>query len=187
MEIGVFKRTQFKFEACDDKLSCLLTLNVKECNRQVNVVAISSNKTKCNKNIVKIIVGNPDPCFKCDNKKQEKQFRKNLEKLDICYKEKQILQVVSTAGASGTPGATRVYITALTCENIKIKSIYYGELVEFRCESSLSNFIEVSKCQFNQAKCILKNLCVDKKEKELCVNKFNVEKKCKSCNCTCNK
>ena len=130
-----------------------------------------------------MVVGDSDPRNKQKIKKQEEQFRKNLEKFNIKYKEKKIMLIINMGG-TGVPGVFRTYASALVCKKIPIISTYFGEPTQIDNSPVVSNFIEVPKNSLCKAIKILLNLNLGKCEKELCINRFNVDKKCKR---RCNK
>lgn len=177
--ISAFKRKQFNFEATDKQLAKLLTRNVKAGGIQVNVVSILDQKIEnCDKNFVKIIVGQIDPNNESasdpSTKIQEEQFKKNLKKYNIKYKTKKVIEAYNTNFSAGTPGIVRMEITALVCKKIPIYSYYVGESILINGNPVSTSFIDVPKKKLDKSIRILNNLILSANEKELCINRFNI-------------
>lgn len=177
----VFKRKQFNFEVTDEELSCLLTSNVQVGKISVNIVGMFTQKiSNTDKNYVKIVVGQADPANETlDNPStdcQTKQFKKNLDKLNIKYKTKKIIEIYNEAAISGNPGVVRIDISALTCKNIPIISYYFGEFVMVNNVTAIIRFIDVPEDMLDKAIKIFNKFKLSRDENELCINRFNVNK-----------
>ena len=163
-------RTQYTFNATDEQIACLLTMNVKANNNPsiVNVVGLFTLRTQQYENIVKIVVGtdnpntssaggggdplNPDPLR--TNDLQNKQFVKNLKSLKIEYTTQNVIQILNVDTIIGTAGIYRIFITALSCVCIPIYAFYSGEsiiqlpLVTCNCDDNTTVYKKSAVCVF---------------------------------------
>jgi hypothetical protein len=156
MSQEIVTRTQYTFRASNRKIARLTELNI-ETTPYVNIVAMNITG-----DCVKIVVGttNPnnlteggagdpaDPNPKQSNELQNKQFRKNLRKLNIKYSTQEIIQILRDTSVviPGTPGIYRIYLNALYDANIPFISFYSGDigfndpLVKCKCRDKTSGF-----------------------------------------------
>lgn len=184
-KVYVFKRKQFSFKVDDRQLVCLTNKMVSnKSNVKINIAAIFTQKNqKTHENYVKLIVGNADPRLIAFNKEQECQFKKILKSLYIYYNTEKVLEILNANLTSGSPGLYRINITRLFCKKIPLISSYFGEYIKFMNTNIVPIFIEVPSELLNKAKDFIECLDLSDGEHELCINRFNVDKKCKKCTC----
>lgn len=184
--VELFKRNQYEFNCTDKQLSCLATRNVRKSKSSIDVAVIGLSLTKISStlNNVKIVVGEGYPTDSPITRREERQFEKNMEKLKINYKKKKVLQVVHPY-TIGTPGIWRLDVSALICKNISFINNYIGESIYNNGEYFISIIYDIDDGKLDEAIEILSDLIIDKCEKKLCINRFNVDKKCIKNNCNC--
>ena len=109
-------RLIFEFYATQEQLALLTTLNIKPDNTKVNIVDMTFSHSS-QKNIhVFVIIGESSLLseeLKKSNKKQIKQFKKNLQKLNIDYKIHRAIMIYDLGDVVDTPGVFRQFISVI--------------------------------------------------------------------------
>ena len=182
VQFTFYVRPQFTFRVDDITFATILAafvadpaldgLPTNEAIR-VNVVGLSLIKlpnSQCN--LVKLVTGppNPEAVTSPSTTVQNQRVRDILRVLDVKYTEKNIIQIASTANASGIPGIYRLAYTRLVCAGIHILASYLGEPVS-DIETGLSEIFEIPQNQFQKAIQILQQPF---EEPDLCISLTNI-------------
>ena len=116
-------RNVFEFYATQEELALLTTLNIQPGKINVNIIDMTFYQKLGKHNRVFTIVGETNLStkkLKKYNKCQIKQFRNNLNKLNIVHKIYKTVMAYGVGEAINTPGVYRQFISLLQCKNIPI-------------------------------------------------------------------
>ena len=112
-------RTEFSFIVSDLVLASILS-DIAQAN--VNIAGFFTNRTKTNKNFVRLVPGSAE----VENKRDLRVVRKTLQAHKIHYKEQKIITISPNRIPSGVPGGYSNIYSSLWCR-VKVKSFYVGE------------------------------------------------------------
>ena len=112
-------RTEFSFVVSDPVLASILSA-IAQAN--VNIAGFYTNKTKTNKNFVRLVPG----LAEVETKRDVQVLRKTLRAQKIHFREQKVITVSPDRIPSGVPGGYSNIYSILWCR-VKVKSFYVGE------------------------------------------------------------
>jgi hypothetical protein len=112
-------RTEFSFIVSDPVLASILSA-IAQAN--VNIAGFFTNKTKTNKNFVRLVPGTAE----VETKRDVQVLRKTLQAHKIQYKEQKVISISPNRILPGVPGGYSLIFSSLWCR-VKVNSIYLGE------------------------------------------------------------
>lgn len=112
-------RTEFSFIASDPALASILAAIAKA---NVNIAGFFTNRTKANKNFVRLVPGSAE----VENKRDLRVVRKTLQAHKIHFKKQKVITISPNRIPEGVPGGYSKIYSSLWCR-VKVKSFYLGE------------------------------------------------------------
>lgn len=116
---GINIRTEYSFIASDPTLASILADIAEE---SVNIAAFFSNRTKANKNFVRLVPGSAE----AEDNRDLSVVRKTLQAHKVNYKMHKVISISPNRLPPGVPGGYSNLFSSLWCR-VKIESFYVGE------------------------------------------------------------